>query len=693
MHEKHKKLIFPEEYKSEIFPIRDKFPDLFITSPNKLNLTLGIGALSHDSAASLVDNQDGNILFATAEERLSNIKHDSRFPIGSIIKCCEYADMKGFSINSVAVNFCYEEFITKGLFKQLSQILDNKIAESITNNAIQKVNILLSPIWINKDEPLDCLISDMLSVYNFSEPIFNNTRLLLSWYMNVSFKYKSIKNIIEKLFPDMELNFINHHEAHAASAYFGSGEVNSSILVIDGHGESETTSIFHGLANNLTAKSSSHWPDSLGSLYLAATRYLGFDYGDEFKVMGMAAYGKPIFYDMLSEFVTVDQKNCFKLHENKMLKLNFVGKSGQMRYGFSPDFGEIVKSRKPGGKIEQEHFNFAASLQMLTEKSGVKLAKNAFDITGCNKMTITGGVGLNGLMNEAIRKSGFDDLFVYPASGDDGTSAGAAHAVLLKKGVKPHSRLQSCYFGNSSSEKEMEAILEKYKIVFTKPKNIHEKIALALDKDKIVSRYTSAAEFGPRALGNRSLMANPSKSYMKDVLNLRVKHREDYRPFAPACLLEYANDFFEFDGEAPFMVLVVRARQIAKEKCPAIVHEDGTARLQTVTSQNNPDFYKTISAFNELTNIPMVINTSFNVNGETIVNDPQDAVESFGFMDIDCLALGPFWVEKSENSEFFPDMNHGDYLRIRNDRYNKSIPNDLKRIDLRAYGPWFYQGV
>ena len=692
MHDKNKSLIFPEEFKGKILPVRNRFADLFNSSPNKLNVTLGIGALGHDSAASLVDNQVGNVLFATAEERLSNVKHDSRFPIGSIIKCCEYADEKGLSINSVAVNFCYEEFITKGLFTQLSQILDNRIAESITNNAIQKVNILLSPIWLNKDEPLDCLISDMLSVYNFSEPIFNNTRLLLSWYMNVSFKYKSIKNIIEKLFPDMELNFINHHEAHAASAYFGSGEVNSSILVIDGHGESETTSIFHGLANNLTSKSSSHWPDSLGSLYLAATRYLGFDYGDEFKVMGMAAYGNPIFYDLLSEFVSVDEINCFKLNENKMLKLNFVGKSGQLRYGFSPDFNGVVKPRKPDDKIEQEHFDFAASLQMLTEKSGVKLAKNALEITGCNKIAITGGVGLNGLMNEAIRKSGFDDLFVYPASGDDGTSAGAAHAVLLRKGIEPNSRLKSCYFGYNSNENEIEDVLKKYKLLYTKPKNIHEKIATALHKDKIVSRYTGAAEFGPRALGNRSLMANPSKPYMKDVLNLRVKHREDYRPFAPACLLDYANNFFEFDGEAPFMVLVVKARQIAKEKCPAIVHEDGTARLQTVTSENNPDFYKTITAFYELTNIPMVINTSFNVNGETIVNEPQDAVESFGFMDIDCLALGPFWVEKSENSEFFPDISHSNYLQIRHNRYNKSISDDLRKVDLRAYGPWFFQG-
>lgn len=693
-------LITPEQFRGQIRPLRERFARIFESKSRRPSATIGIGALTHDTSAALVRNDDGAVVFAVAEERLSNVKHDSRFPIGSILRCCEAAETADLHITGVAVNFRPEEFITHALRNQLARSFPEPVCETLTDIAWRLLQEASEPFISEKsDSPVHVLLINLLDASPLASSLSHQQlaeyKLRLSWYFNAAFKYKTIGVILADLFPGTPIEFFNHHDTHAASAYFGIGVQDAAVLVVDGHGESDTTSIFHAKNSELHSIARSQWPHSLGSLYLTATRHLGFDYGDEYKVMGMAAYGKPRFMDEFREMVTVSGDGHFFLNETPLLRLGSVRNSGHVRFSFTESINGLVPQRNKSDTIQQVHFDFAASMQKLTEETGVLLAKCAVDLAGSRQLAIAGGVGLNGLMNEAIRRAGIcDDLFIYPASSDDGTSVGAAQASILRSGVAPSRRLQSCYFGHQATDNSILQALKNLKIKYSRPLNIHAKIAEALQKNMIVARYAGGAEFGPRALGHRSILANPSKADMKDTLNLRVKHREEFRPFAPACLREYVGDFFDYSGDAPFMLLILQAKEAARLSCPAVVHSDGTARVQTVTAKENPDFAAIISEFAKLTGVPVVINTSFNVNGETIVNEPRDAIESFGFMDIDCLAIGDYWIEKADNTNCFPIYDDAaDYLELRRTRYCERDADGLKMVDVRSYGPWFFPNV
>lgn len=687
----------PEEFRGKIIPLRERFPDVLATSLRKPTATLGIGALTHDSSAALVDDTSGKVLFAIAEERLSNVKHDSHFPFGAIVRCCEAAREAGLAISGAAVNFRAEQFVSHALRNQLRRSFSHSESEVLSEVASGLLAIAEAPLSGAVDCPtrihFDRMLLQSPAADWLSEPRRRELDLRMSWYFNCAYKYKVIGRLIGSLLDGVDVAFVNHHDAHAASAYFGMGSASAAILVVDGHGESDTTTMFAARGAKMTSLARTPWPHSLGSLYLAATRHLGFEYGDEYKVMGMAAYGTPRFLSSLEGLVSVGDDGVLRMGETSLMKLGDVRGSGHLRFHFTDEVEALVPARRTGESLGQAHFDFAASIQKITEATGVRLAARAVELAGERKLALAGGVGLNGLMNAAIRRSGVcDDLFVYPAAGDDGTSIGAAQAILLSKGVVPRERLRSCYFGTKAEDPAIQAALDKMGVRYSRPGDINSTIAGALSSGLIVARFTGAAEYGPRALGHRSILANPSRAEMKDTLNLRVKHREEFRPFAPACLREKVASLFDIDDDAPFMLLIVDSLAVAKRRCPAVVHADGTARVQTVTAIDNPAFRAVIEAFQSATGLPVVINTSFNVNGETIVDEPADAIESFGFMDIDCLAIGGFWVTKTDNADQFPPIEHAAYLELRRARYRERFPEDLASIDLRKYGPWFYQG-
>jgi carbamoyltransferase len=334
------------------------------------------------------------------------------------------------------------------------------------------------------------------------------------------------------------------------------------------------------------------------------------------------------------------------------------------------------------------HFDLAASVQATFEEFGVRYVRKAMELCGSDRVCLTGGVALNGLMNEAIRKhSGCRELYIFPASGDDGTAAGAALLLAARDGIRNRKKITTAFFGPSRSQEEIERYLGEAQVPFGKPPSIHEKIAAALADGKVVARYLGASEFGPRALGHRSILAHPGRAEMKDLLNRKIKHREPFRPFAPACLEECAAEFFELDVPSPFMLLIPRAREAAREKIPAAIHHDGTARVQTVNAGDNPEFYETIRAFQRLTGLPVVLNTSFNINGEAIVETPQDAVESFAKMEVDYLAIGDCWLGRESVKHLALPREDAAYLELRRERYRRDFPHFLRGWDLEP-DPW-----
>jgi carbamoyltransferase len=681
----------PETFDSAIEPLRLRFPVAF-NAEGKKPAVLGVGALTHDTSAALVCAATGDVLYASPEERLSNTKHDSRFPIGTILRCCEEAVAKGYYIEKVAVNFDPALYLPGVIADDLATagVASDRMDAFIAG--LRSVAERGSPLDVSSPEGCRTEVAALIRDLQFpDESGRRQIALRLTWYLNVAIKYRRLAQLIEALFNGVPVRFVPHHDAHAASAYFGSGFDRAAVLVIDGHGEFDTTTLYTGDKCQLTRTAQTAWPFSLGSIFLATTRYLGFDYGDEYKVMGMSAYGSPKFLDEFKEAVSVSSDGRIEIRDSVCFGIRPVHGTGQIRVAFLDAFKLRCAPRKSGDPINQDHFDVAASVQALVEETGVQLARVACSLAGTTRLAVAGGVGLNGLMNEAIHRSGaVTDLFIYPAASDDGTSAGAAQALLLESGVVPARRMQSCYYGGNPTPEQYASALASAGVRYTVPSSINRQIAEAVAAGNIVARYTGGSEFGPRALGHRSILANPARADMKDVLNIRVKHREQFRPFAPACLRERVSEYFDIVGDAPFMILIVRARESAKALIPAVVHNDGTARVQTVSAEHNPDFHKTISEFHQLTGIPVMINTSFNVNGEAIVETPMDAIESFAFMDIDYLALGDYWISKADNPNLINVASHDEYLAIRKNRYAREVAEPLASLDVRKYQPWFY---
>jgi carbamoyltransferase len=495
---------------------------------------------------------------------------------------------------------------------------------------------------------------------------------------------------LQKFIGKIDLVPINHHLSHAASAYFNSGFDEANILVMDGQGEEETITIYDASNKNLSLISRTAWPNSLGIFYLEGTKVLGYSLGDEYKVMGMSAYGKPIYQKALETSFDINNNGELAITESDYLGFCEIKDTGHRSIYFKEKLKNKFKIAKDNN-FEQNHFDFASSLQSTVENTGIGLSEWAFEKTKKNKICLSGGVALNGLMNNKILNSNnFSDAFVYPASGDDGTSVGSALYYLSQNKDFNffNKKISTCFYGfkNKLNLERDKKILKDLNI--ERSEHIQKFVASKLSKNFVVAIYDSnlGSEFGPRSLGGRSILANPTNPKMKEILNKKIKLREPFRPFAPICLKDNVADFFEIKCESSFMLFICETKKEKKHLIPSVVHEDDTARVQSV-SEENGNLYKILKEFNIITKVPILINTSFNIGGEAIVNTVEDAILSFKKMDIDYLVIDNYIISKKD--KFIPNnMDTKKFIENRKSRFKEK--NNFHSINISYYNSNFY---
>ncbi len=561
---------------------------------------LGINCYLHDTSAALV--VDGRVVFAAAEERFSRIKKDARFPRLAIEAALRHAGLRFEDLDAVAFGW------NRGGLTPLH-----------TLRATLRGDLPRSPGYI-----VDSLVTIARELHSG-----NGTRTL------------------QRLFgplPSERLLHVDHHEAHAWSAYALSGFDDALVLVADGRGAFQATTLYHGRHGKLKVIRTIHYPNSLGAFYEGFTDLLGFErHNDEWKVMGLAAYGQPTI--SLDDYLHVTA-NGYRVNAHLV-----CGKHWNDLSGLVERFGP---RRQPEVAITAADQDLAASVQQATEQALFALVRDGLRRTGSRRLCLAGGVAMNSKANGRLLASGLvDDLFVQPAATDDGTAIGAAlgaHAILGQP--IPRYPLTNVYLGPAYSDDEIAATLRAYKLpAFAVPDEaqLTTLTAQLLAEEAIVGWFQGRMEFGPRALGNRSILADPRSAAIRDRVNECVKFREAWRPFAPSCLAEAAGDYFEgLDGgrQAPFMILTFDVRPAQRAVIPAVTHADHTARVQTVTAETNPRYYALLRAFARLTGVPVLLNTSFNLKGEPIVCSPKDAIRTFYSSGLDFLVLGNFIVAK-----------------------------------------------
>ena len=596
---------------------------------------LGISAFYHDSAACLL--KDGQIVAAAQEERFTRKKHDASFPYQAAQYCLKEANISPSQIDNVVF---YEKPFIK--FERLLETYLAFAPKGFTSFA------KAMPIWI-KDKLFQksALIKELK--FTFGEEINWSARLLFS----------------------------EHHLSHAASAFYPSPFESAAILTLDGVGEWTTTSLALGKSNNLKVIKEIHFPHSLGLLYSAFTYYIGFKVNSgEYKVMGLAPYGEPHYAELiLKKLIKLADDGSFQLdmsYFNYATGLTMTNKKFDALFGGPP--------RKSETNLTQREMDLAASIQKVTEDIVIKLAKSIAVETGEKNLCLAGGVALNCVTNGILlREQIFDNIWIQPAAGDAGGALGAALSIWYlhhnKERVISSERdaMRGAYLGPEFSDDEIETELKALGAVFEKfsYNDFIDQVAVALSDGKAVGWMQGRMEFGPRALGGRSIIADPRSSIMQKQLNLKVKYRESFRPFAPSVLIEDVNDWFEQDSESPYMLLVAAVRKnkrrkmtsdeetlfgidklnIPRSSVPAITHVDYSARIQTVHAETNPLYHAMISKFKEKTGCPLVVNTSFNVRGEPIICTPTDAFKCFMGTELDVLAVGNYLLFKKEQDE------------------------------------------
>ena len=647
-----------------------------------MNYILGLCIFGHDSSAALVDAQTGKILLALTEERFSNVKHDGGFPAACLDHIIKRISDKG-DIKYIALNVDAEISLRK-----INDLMVHGIDGKINSKDVEEIlSLIRDADFLDKNQyPLN-YIADLLGKSNHELSNVENLIVKINWFGNFYIKNKRLIRNLKELFPLAEIWSVAHHISHAASAYYCSGFEEAAILTIDGMGEVDTITLGYGVNGNITRVSNSEYPNSIGALYTKIADHLGFlgdennpGFGDEYKVMGMAAYGRPVYIDIFKQLGDVDSSGVFTFKKNPYLAIEpVIGCPGHEQPSFTVNFyREVAARRNPGGEIEQLHYDIARSAQCYLEYIALKLAKrlkeNRPDV---KKICIAGGVGLNGLMNMAIlRDAGFNEVFINPASGDDGTSLGAALHVYNTVNKHPKKIVfENAFLGLDYSENEIRDTLDAYKISYTKPDMINLDIAEKLARGLIVARFTGRSEFGPRALGNRSILACPASIEIKDIINEKIKHRESFRPFAPACLMEDTFKFFDLKQSSPYMLLICEGAEGVRNKIPSVIHEDNTARVQTVSVKDNPELYEIINCYKRLSEVPVILNTSFNINGESMVETPADAVESFLFSGIDYLAIGCYMVSLKDNQGVRRASNSLELIEGRRRRYKDKTSN------------------
>ena len=557
-------------------------------------ISLGINySQMHDSSACIA--RDGEVLFAIAEERLSRVKHDAHFPALAIQTCLDFAGVAPANV----------DFICQGWSPPRAPFLHD-----LKNYATGR-------------QPADFYA------------VLNSTRFFLSmWHQ------RGGENRFRQSFADSraKFRFVDHHLAHAISAYAYSGFEDTAVLVLDGRGAWEATSLWHGRDGQLKHIWTIPWPNSLGLFYAKFTHYLGFTpYSDEWKVMGLAPYGGPGVD--LSEFIRPNE-NPYRVTTKLLM--------GQDSAPLAHIEKRMGPGRVPESEIDTRHKNIAWAVQDLCEQAMMTLAKTAMTQTGSRNLCLAGGVALNSKANGKIRASGIvDGIFVQPAASDDGVCLGAVLAPYLDHGGKvPVRKMRHAYLGNECSDAEIEKALQTYKIRATRVADPAVVAAEMLAQGKILGWVQGRMEFGPRALGSRSILADPRDPEMTVKVNNAVKFREWWRPFAPSMLSEVAGEYIESATDSPFMILTAQVRPEKRNIIPAVTHVDGSARPQTVERDVNPLYWRLIHEFGQRTGVPVVMNTSFNLRGEPIVSSPTDAIRTFFSSGMDALIIGSFVVEK-----------------------------------------------
>ena len=599
-----------------------------------MSFILGISAFYHDSAAAIIHN--GNIIAAAQEERFSRKKHDSRYPKNAVNFVLDFAKINLSQVDHIVF---YEK-----PFLKFERLLETYVAFAPKGFASFSRAM---PIWLREKLFQKKMIMDYLKEHD-----------------------KNFKD-------ENKILFSEHHLSHAASAFYPSPFEKAIILTADGVGEWATTTVAIGDKNKLEIKKELHFPHSLGLLYSAFTYYTGFKVNSgEYKLMGLAPYGNPKYTEqILKNLIDLKEDGTFMLDQKYF---NYSTGLTMTNNHFDKLFGQ--PPRKPDtDKITQFHMDIASSIQNVTEKIMLMLAKSLREEYNIPNLCLAGGVALNCVANGKILKEKiFENIWVQPAAGDAGGSLGAAlaywHIDLSKDRLNStKDNMQGSYLGNHFSDDEIKATLSDIGAEFTEmsEEEIIEKTANEISNEKAVGWFQGRMEFGPRALGNRSILGDPRSDKMQKNLNLKVKFRESFRPFAPSVLNEEVSNWFETSTDSPYMLFVANIKKkktqemsddekklfgidllnIKRSEIPAVTHVDYSARIQTVYEETNNKYYKLIKKFKEITNCPVLINTSFNIRGEPIVNTPQDAFNCFMGTELDILVIGNCYLEKNKQNK------------------------------------------
>jgi carbamoyltransferase len=588
---------------------------------------LGVSCYYHDAAAVLL--RDGQLIAAAEEERFSRVKHDFAFPTNAIQFCLREGKISGHDLD-------YVVFFEKPFRK------------------------------------FDRILASVLQTYPQSWKVFRES--MIGWMLDKLWVAGTLQSELD--ISRERILFSGHHLSHAASAFLCSPFSEAAILTVDGVGEWTTAASGVGRGNQISLTKEIDFPHSLGLLYSTFTAFLGFEVNEgEYKVMGMAPYGTPRYVDKVWKLVRQNDDGsfslemdyfCFHHSTDRMFNRKFANLFGEPRpsnmpfftesTGYPRYFGEQPPDYIPKCRINEHYADIAASIQQVTEDLLVGMAKNLQKETGLKKLCMAGGVALNSVANSRVlRESGFDEIFIQPAAGDSGGALGAAlwayHSVL----GKPRTfRMEHAYWGQEYNGAEISSFLDRENIPHREAQSTDElldRVSAYLIAGKVVGWFQGRFEWGPRALGNRSILADPRNPAMKDIVNAKIKFREPYRPFAPSVASECAAKYFDL-GQGPlqypvrYMLYVTPVKPEHRTTLPAVTHVDGTARVQAVFREYSPLYYGLIERFGRATGIPVVLNTSFNLRGEPIVTTPENAFSTFSRSEMDCLVLGNFLIEK-----------------------------------------------
>jgi carbamoyltransferase len=555
---------------------------------------LGISYSIHETAACLL--QEGKVQFACAEERLSGQKQDSRFPVRAIQAALDYAKLKPEEIDHVAIGWSKPGSRSR---HDLRLMLSGRFP--VSRVRLERTFVKWIKDWRHRGGVTDYLRA-------FSPP-------------------------------RGDFHFIDHHLAHALSAFCLSGCDDAAVLVIDGRGAREATTLWHAQRGQICLLQQYDYPNSLGVFYAGITKMLGFvPLSDEWKVMGLASYGEPEFD--LSPLIQVREDGY------EVAGRRFFGATDFDDSGLEP----ITGPRRNGEPLSQRHKHLARSAQDCCERAMLALLRRITKLTGSRKLCLAGGVALNCKANgELIRSGLIDEIYVQPAAGDDGVCIGAAYGVYQRLGQKiPSHTVGHTYLGTEHSNESIENVLRAFKLSHRRVENPARVAAQLISQNHLIGWFQGRMEFGPRALGNRSILSDPRDVRNRDRVNEAVKFRETWRPFAPSVLEERGHVYFQDFRPSPYMILSFWATQEAKARIPAVVHVDGSCRVQSVTRDSNPLYYELLAEFEKLTGVAAVMNTSFNLKGDAIVESPSDAIQTFFTSGLDDLVIGSFLVTKSK---------------------------------------------